>query len=152
MDDRERRLRELAYEVWEEAGRPAGQEERHWSEAEKRYATEQQSARPSGKAPAQPRSTAKKDKTGPAPAEDEAAAAAVAGADAGKAAASAGTIKPDPEPIETPQQSAGRKGAAAPGVDKPAAPTAGPAQPRPAKAGGASTRTGRSDKGAGRNA
>jgi hypothetical protein len=38
MDDREterdRRIRDIAYLIWEEEGRPEGQEERHWQMAE----------------------------------------------------------------------------------------------------------------------
>lgn len=36
MDDRERRIRAKAYELWEQAGRPEGQETAHWAEAERR--------------------------------------------------------------------------------------------------------------------
>ncbi|MFD1330521.1 DUF2934 domain-containing protein [Methylopila musalis] len=38
MNDREARIRDLAYSIWEEAGRPQGQEDRHWDEAQRRYA------------------------------------------------------------------------------------------------------------------
>ena len=30
MEDREQRIRNIAHRFWEEEGRPAGQEERHW--------------------------------------------------------------------------------------------------------------------------
>jgi hypothetical protein len=33
--DREQRIREKAHALWEKAGRPEGQEVRHWQEAEK---------------------------------------------------------------------------------------------------------------------
>ena len=33
MDDREQRLREIAYSLWEEEGYPEGQAERHWQVA-----------------------------------------------------------------------------------------------------------------------
>jgi len=33
MDDREQRIRELAYFIWLEEGPPEGQGERHWREA-----------------------------------------------------------------------------------------------------------------------
>jgi len=44
MTNRERRVRDLAYQIWEEDGRPEGAEARHWSEAERRYAAELGSA------------------------------------------------------------------------------------------------------------
>lgn len=46
MTDRERRIRDLAYQIWEENGRPEGEGERHWSEAERRYAAEGGSTSP----------------------------------------------------------------------------------------------------------
>ncbi|GLK56028.1 hypothetical protein JOD31_000947 [Methylopila capsulata] len=46
MTDRERRVRDLAYQIWEEDGRPEGAGARHWSEAERRYAAELGSAPP----------------------------------------------------------------------------------------------------------
>ncbi len=33
MSDRESRIREIAYFIWEEEGRPEGQAERHWQSA-----------------------------------------------------------------------------------------------------------------------
>ena len=30
MNDRDRRIREIAYFIWEEEGRPEGQADRHW--------------------------------------------------------------------------------------------------------------------------
>jgi hypothetical protein len=35
-DDRVRRIRELAYRLWEEAGSPHGEAGRYWAEAERR--------------------------------------------------------------------------------------------------------------------
>ncbi|MFJ5487693.1 DUF2934 domain-containing protein, partial [Hansschlegelia beijingensis] len=40
MKDRERRIREIAYQLWEDAGRPEGQERQHWLEAERRVAAD----------------------------------------------------------------------------------------------------------------
>jgi hypothetical protein len=34
-DERKRRIRERAYEIWERKGRPAGQQDQHWYEAER---------------------------------------------------------------------------------------------------------------------
>jgi hypothetical protein len=34
-EDREQRIRELAYAIWEQEGRPEGKVERHWETAEK---------------------------------------------------------------------------------------------------------------------
>ena len=34
-EDREQRIRELAYAIWEQERRPDGQSERHWETAEK---------------------------------------------------------------------------------------------------------------------
>lgn len=35
LDERERKIRAKAYELWEAAGRPAGREKEHWAEAER---------------------------------------------------------------------------------------------------------------------
>jgi hypothetical protein len=35
MTDRERRIRERAYLIWEHEGQPEGQADRHWQEAER---------------------------------------------------------------------------------------------------------------------
>lgn len=40
MLDRERRVREIAHRLWEEEGRPADQEKRHWATAERIFDTE----------------------------------------------------------------------------------------------------------------
>ncbi len=37
-DERKRRIRERAYEIWERKGRPAGQQDQHWYEAERSLA------------------------------------------------------------------------------------------------------------------
>ena len=55
MSDKERRIREAAYRVWEAEGRPDGQERRHWANAAQQIDAEDS-------APAQP-----------APASDESA-------------------------------------------------------------------------------
>jgi hypothetical protein len=34
MEDKEQRIREIAYRIWEEEGRPLDQAERHWQLAE----------------------------------------------------------------------------------------------------------------------
>ncbi len=34
-DDRERRVRDRAYEIWEQEGRPSGRESEHWAQAER---------------------------------------------------------------------------------------------------------------------
>lgn len=34
-DDRERRVRGRAYEIWEQEGRPSGREREHWEQAER---------------------------------------------------------------------------------------------------------------------
>ena len=34
-DDRQRRVRDRAYEIWEQEGRPAGREREHWERAER---------------------------------------------------------------------------------------------------------------------
>ena len=34
-DDRERRVRDRAYEIWEQEGRPSGRERDHWEQAER---------------------------------------------------------------------------------------------------------------------
>ena len=38
-EDREQRIRELAYSIWEQEGRPHGQAERHWEMARKAVET-----------------------------------------------------------------------------------------------------------------
>lgn len=35
LDERERKIRAKAYELWESAGRPGGREKEHWAEAER---------------------------------------------------------------------------------------------------------------------
>jgi hypothetical protein len=35
MEDREQRVRAIAYRIWEEEGRPPDQEDRHWQMAER---------------------------------------------------------------------------------------------------------------------
>jgi hypothetical protein len=40
MSDNEQRIREAAYRVWEEEGRPNGQEHRHWASAAHRIDAE----------------------------------------------------------------------------------------------------------------
>jgi hypothetical protein len=39
--DRERRIRERAYRLWEEEGRPGGRAEAHWREAQRQIAAEE---------------------------------------------------------------------------------------------------------------
>jgi len=41
MPHREKRIREIAYLLWEREGRPEGQEDRHWHEAAAQYEAEQ---------------------------------------------------------------------------------------------------------------
>ena len=44
MDDREQQLRERAYKIWEDEGRPAGAHEDHWRRAQNQHElTEQES-------------------------------------------------------------------------------------------------------------
>ena len=44
MDDKEQRLRDRAYKIWEDAGRPDGSHEDHWKQAEEQHdLTEQES-------------------------------------------------------------------------------------------------------------
>ncbi|QZN99320.1 DUF2934 domain-containing protein [Chenggangzhangella methanolivorans] len=40
MGDRDRRVQDEAYRIWNEAGRPEGRGDEHWYEAEKRIASE----------------------------------------------------------------------------------------------------------------
>lgn len=37
--DREERLRQKAYELWESEGHPEGEHDRHWREAESQFST-----------------------------------------------------------------------------------------------------------------
>lgn len=39
-DDRERRIRERAYRIWEEEGRPHGRQEEHWRQASREVGDE----------------------------------------------------------------------------------------------------------------
>ncbi|MFD1702259.1 DUF2934 domain-containing protein [Methylopila henanensis] len=41
MSDRDARISELAYRIWEEEGRPEGRDGDHWIEAERRYAAQE---------------------------------------------------------------------------------------------------------------
>ena len=45
MDDHERRVRERAYRIWEEEGRPNGRADTHWEMARELVAIEQNQAR-----------------------------------------------------------------------------------------------------------
>ncbi|HVI28050.1 DUF2934 domain-containing protein [Hansschlegelia sp.] len=85
MNDRERRIRETAYQLWEEAGRPEGEEHKHWLEAERRLAAE--AGEP---APETVQEAGKKPAKAPK-------AAALGAADAAKAAVAAGKGKADPK-------------------------------------------------------
>jgi hypothetical protein len=42
----ERRIRELAHQLWEEEGRPGGRERAHWAEAERRLRAEAEGLAP----------------------------------------------------------------------------------------------------------
>jgi hypothetical protein len=44
MSGRDDRIREIAHSIWEEEGRPAGQEERHWQMAESAFEQEEATA------------------------------------------------------------------------------------------------------------
>ena len=63
MDNREQRIRETAYRLWEEDGRPHGQAELHWDLAEK-LAEDVEPAKPA--AAVQPARQAASKKTAPA--------------------------------------------------------------------------------------
>ena len=41
MSDRERRVKDEAYRIWDAAGRPEGRDDEHWFEAEKRIASDE---------------------------------------------------------------------------------------------------------------
>ncbi|MEY9199389.1 hypothetical protein ABIA16_004568 [Sinorhizobium fredii] len=47
--DREKRIRERAYEIWEREGRKHGDHERHWEEAEAELRREESGIEPSGR-------------------------------------------------------------------------------------------------------
>jgi hypothetical protein len=42
MNDRDERIRQRAYQIWEEEGRPEGQETRHWEEASREFSSEEE--------------------------------------------------------------------------------------------------------------
>ncbi len=46
--DRENRIKERAHAIWERAGRPHGQDQQHWAQAEAEIAEEDRSAKPAG--------------------------------------------------------------------------------------------------------
>lgn len=48
MSDRDERIRQRAYEIWEREGRPGGMEEKHWHQAAEEIAAEE------GRTPASP--------------------------------------------------------------------------------------------------
>lgn len=60
MSDRQERIRARAYELWEKAGQPEGQDAAHWAEAERWVEEQESSARveagvnPDQTGPAQP--------------------------------------------------------------------------------------------------
>jgi hypothetical protein len=45
MEDREQQIREIAYRIWEDEGRPSDQADRHWQIAELQVAEEDAKAR-----------------------------------------------------------------------------------------------------------
>lgn len=62
MSDRDERIRQRAYEIWEREGRPGGMEEKHWHQAAEEIAAEegQRSASPAKRrtpTPRKPRTT-----------------------------------------------------------------------------------------------
>lgn len=57
MSDREHRVREIAHRLWEEEGRPAQQEKRHWATAE-RMLDSQERASSAGSDASRPRDEA----------------------------------------------------------------------------------------------
>ena len=70
MNNDQQRIRELAYQIWESEGRPAGQDERHWQMACKLLQSEQQGdLQPAPKKKAATRKP--RAKTAAAPTEDE---------------------------------------------------------------------------------
>jgi hypothetical protein len=51
VTDRDQRIRERAYRIWEEEGQPEGRQEEHWRRAEAEISEEEaQSLSPSGRA------------------------------------------------------------------------------------------------------
>jgi hypothetical protein len=44
MSDREHRVREIAHRLWEEEGRPADQDKRHWATAERMFDTQERAS------------------------------------------------------------------------------------------------------------
>jgi hypothetical protein len=51
MSDREERIRARAHEIWEQAGRPLGEDLRHWEQAAREIAEEDAASTPGGAAP-----------------------------------------------------------------------------------------------------
>lgn len=97
MSDRERAIRDLAYRIWEDAGRPEGEGEAHWAEAQRRYAADHGAAptppargktsKRAADGPAKaPKGKAKDEKKTGAPAKTKAIARAAAHAEPGAAA------------------------------------------------------------------
>lgn len=44
MDDRDQKVREYAYKIWEDEGRPDGNHEDHWRRAEQQHDVSEQEA------------------------------------------------------------------------------------------------------------
>ncbi len=69
--DIENRIRERAYEIWEEEGRPEGREAQHWQQAAGEIADAQRESRETaGKGGAKPSGTTRKKAAKPAAAAD----------------------------------------------------------------------------------
>ncbi len=51
MSEREQRVREIAHRLWEEEGRPADQEKRHWATAERMVDAQQSASTADSEAP-----------------------------------------------------------------------------------------------------
>ncbi len=86
--DIERRIRERAYEIWEEEGRPHGREAQHWQQAASEMADVQRENRETGR---QAGKSAPKKAAGPKGAQERGAKKSADGGSKGKNSAKTGS-------------------------------------------------------------
>lgn len=115
MNDKEQRIREFAYEIWQTEGCPEGQGERHWEMARK-LVEAQDSGIPLSKPNSKPRKSAIKP--------TDVTYASSMPAQSAEAEVDAGVEPPLPE-MKPAKASKGKTAAAAKGKAKPAAATEG---------------------------
>ncbi len=116
--DRQELIRKKAYAIWETEGRPHGQDERHWRQAEAEIETAAPAARPAGR---------KASATKPATRKSPAAKSKAEAAAAGKAEAQTSAVSKPAAKKTAAKQPAAKPSATKQPAKRRAKPTADPA-------------------------